>query len=157
MTFEELNIVRKIKKQVTDEEMKLQALKDCAISITPQFKRETYIDEQGKLRSFTCLDNSPKSGNTDSRIEKIVVKIVDSERNLEKLKIGLESAKLHLTEKICEEYQEATEQAILLYHYVSCRSFREIAHIMHYTLRYIYKIHERILNNLCGSVQLDLF
>ena len=148
MTFEELNIVRKIKKQVTDEEMKLQALKDCAISITPQFKRETYLDEQGKLRSFTCLDNSPKSGNTDSRIEETVVKIVDSERNLKKLKSRLENSKLRLTEKICEEYQEATEQAILLYHYVSCRSFREIAHIMHYSLRHIFRVHERILDNV---------
>ena len=148
MTFEELNIVRKIKKQVTDEEMKLQALRDCAISVTPQFKRETYLDEQGKLKSFTCLDNSPKSGNTGSRIEKIVVIIVDSERNLEKLKIGLENSKLRLTEKICEEYQEATEQAILLYHYVSCRSFREIAHIMHYSLRSVFYVHERILKNL---------
>ena len=154
MTFKELNEVRSLKKFLTDEELRLQALRDCAVSITPQFKRETYLDEQGKLRSFTALDDTPKSTNTDSRVEKIVLMIVDTEQSLEKIKSRLEEVKLHLTEKICAEFQEAVEQAILLYHYVSCRSFREISHLTHYSLRHVFRIHERILEDVisCHSM-----
>jgi len=74
--------------------------------------------------------------------------IVDTEQNLEKIKSRLEEAKLHLTEKICEEFPEAIEQAILLYRYVGCRSFREISHLMKYSLRQIFYIYERIIKNI---------
>ena len=132
MTFEELNEVRNLKSFLADEELRLQALRDCAVSITQQFKRESYLDEQGKLQSFTALDDTPKSSSTGSRVENNIVTIVDAERNLEKLKSRLEEVKLRLTEKICKEFQESIEQAVLLYRYVSCRSFVEISHLTHY-------------------------
>ena len=148
MTLNDLNSVRNLKKFLAEEEIKLQALKDCAISITPKFKRENYFDEQGKLKSFTALDDSPKGFNFDSKVEKIVVMIIETEQNLEKHKKLLQETKLTLTQKICEEFSDSIEQSILLYRYVSCRSFREIPHLMHYSLRSIFYVHERILKNL---------
>ena len=148
MTFEELNIVREIKKQIADESQRLEGLKDFALSITPQFSRETYRDEKNKLQSFTCLNVLPKGNSTDSRVEKIAVLIADTEKNISDLKIQLEKETPLLIKKIQAEFPDGIEQRILINRYVVGKSFREISHIMKYSLRQIFYIHERILKRL---------
>lgn len=147
MTFEELNIVRKLKKQIADEEQKLQGFKDLAQSITPQATRVT-LREGKKEISYTCLDAQPKGTSKDSRIEMTVALIVDTEKIIENLKTQLEKNETLLIKKIAENFSDSTEQKILFNRYVVGKSFREIARLMKYTLRNIFYIHKRILKNL---------
>ena len=133
MTFEELNIVRKLKKQIADEEQKLQGFRDLAQSITPQATRVT-LREGKKEISYTCLDAQPKGTSKDSRIEMTVALIVDTEKIIENLKIQLEKETPLLIKKIQAEFPDGTEQRILINRYVAGKSFREIVRIIHKTV-----------------------
>ena len=147
MTFEELNIVRKLKKQIADEEQKLQGFKDLAQSITPQATRVT-LREGKKEVSYTCLDAQPKGTSKDSRIEMTVALIVDTEKIIENLKTQLETETPLLIKKIQGEFPDGTEQRILISRYVAGQSFREIARRMEYSLQHIFRVHTRILKSL---------
>ena len=147
MTFEELNIVRKLKKQIADEEQKLQGFKDLAQSITPQATRVT-LREGKKEISYTCLDAQPKGTSKDSRIEMTVALIVDTEKIIENLKTQLEKETPLLIKKITEDFSDPAEQKILFQRYVICNSFREIARIFHYSLRQIFRLHDRAKKNV---------
>ena len=145
MTFEELNIVRKLKKQIADEEQKLQGFKDLAQSITPQFSRTTCREGKKEI-SYTCLDVQPKGNSSDSRIEKIIPLIIDTEKIIADLRERLKTENSLLIEKINANFT-GIEHRILFGHYVNGKSFREIALTSHYTLRYIFFIHKRILKS----------
>ena len=111
MTFEELNIVRKLKKQIADEEQKLQGFKDLAQSITPQATRVT-LREGKKELSYTCLDAQPKGTSKDSRVEMIAILIADTEKIIENLKIQLESFKAAQVglKRTSQEYKNLQQQ-----------------------------------------------
>lgn len=143
MTFEELNIVWTLKKKISDEEQKLQEFKDFAKSITPQFSRTTYREGKKEI-SYTCLDTLPKGKNIDSRMEKIIPLIIDTEKIIADLKERLEIETSLLIDKINANFTDI-EHKILFGHYVNGKSFREIALTSHYTLRNIFYIHKRIL------------
>lgn len=153
MTFEELNIVRKLKKQIADEEQKLQGYKDLAQSITPQATRVT-IREGKKETSYTCLDAQPKGTSKDSRIEMTVALIVDTEKVIENLKIQLEKETPLLIKKIQAKFPDGVEQRILINRYVVGKSFREIARIIGYSLRHIFRVHDRLKKDVirCHSM-----
>lgn len=148
MTFEELNIVRKLKKQIANEEDKLANFRDLAQSITPQFSRETFRDEKNKLQSYTCLNVLPKGNSTESSVEKVATLIVDTERIIDDLKKQLEKEQTLLIKKITENFSDSTEQKILLNHYALGKSFRAIAQNSHYSVRQVLRIHKRLIKNL---------
>ena len=145
MTFEELNIVRTLKKKISDEEQKLQGFRELAQSITPQFSRTTCREGKKEI-SYTCLDVQPKGNSSDSRIEKIIPLIIDTEKIIADLKERLKIETSLLIEKINANFT-GIEHRILFGHYVNGKSFREIALTSHYTLRYIFFIHKRILKS----------
>ena len=145
MTFEELNIMRTLKKKISDEEQKLQGFKDLAQSITPQFSRTTCREGKKEI-SYTCLDVQPKGNSSDSRIEKIIPLIIDTEKIIADLRERLKTENSLLIEKINANFT-GIEHRILFGHYVNGKSFREIALTSHYTLRYIFFIHKRILKS----------
>ena len=141
MTIEGLNIVRKLKKQISDEEQKMQGFKDLAQSITPQATRVTHREGTKEI-SYTCLDAQPKGTSKDSRIETTVALIVDTEKIIENLKIQT-------------EFPDVTEQRILINRYVAGKSFREIAQRMKYSLQHIFRIHTRILKSLKQKMRVE--
>ncbi len=145
MTFEELNIMRTLKKKISDEEQKLQGFRELVQSITPQFSRTTYREGKKEI-SYTCLDVQPKGNNADSRIEKIIPLIIDTEKIIADLRERLKTENSLLIEKINANFT-GIEHRILFGHYVNGKSFREIALTSHYTLRYIFFIHKRILKS----------
>ena len=145
MTFEELNIMRTLKKKISDEEQKLQGFRELAQSITPQFSRTTCREGKKEI-SYTCLDVQPKGNSSDSRIEKIIPLIIDTEKIIADLKERLKIETSLLIEKINANFT-GIEHRILFGHYVNGKSFREIALTSHYTLRYIFFIHKRILKS----------
>lgn len=147
ITFEELNIVRKLKKQLADEETKLQGFKDLAESITPQFSRTTYREGKKEI-SYTCLDVSPKGSGKDSRVEMIATLIIDTEKIIEGLEKRLKEETEILMKKIVENFPKGVEHRLLFNRYVIGKSFKEIAHLMRYSLRQIFYVHKRILKRL---------
>ena len=146
MSFEELNIVRTLKKKISDEEQKLQGFKDLAQSITPQFSRTTCREGKKEI-SYTCLDVQPKGNSSDSRIEKIIPLIIDTEKIIADLKERLKIETSLLIEKINANFT-GIEHRILFGHYVNGKSFREIALTSHYTLRHIFRVHDRLKKEL---------
>ena len=155
MTFEELNIVRKLKKQIADEEQKLQGFRDLAQSITPQATRVTYREGKKEI-SYTCLDAQPKGTSKDSRIEMTVALIVDTEKIIADLKIQLEKETPLLVKKIQTEFPDGVEQRILINRYVVGKSFREIARLMGYSRQHIFRIHQRVLKSLKQKMRVDV-
>ena len=146
MTFEELNIVRTLRKQIADEERKLEGFKDLAHSITPQFKRVT---EDGE--SFPCLDVSPKGNNFDSRVETIATLITDTENILADLRRKIENEMPLLAKKIQEEFKDTNAQSLLLYRYVFGKHFRDIGFLMNYSESRVYFMHGNLMKKLQKS------
>ena len=143
MTFEELNVVRTLRKQIADEERKLEVLKYSIDSITPKFKRVTQNGE-----SFTCLDDSPKSKSHNSRTETISTLIIDTENKIAELHKQLDKETSALIGNICREYLDTIKQIILIHRYVNGKSFREIARAVHYSKSQVCIIHKKIISGL---------
>ena len=132
MTIEELNIVRKLKKQISGEEQKLQALKIVIGAFPHKYSK---ADNKGSSSGFA------KSAG----YENFILQIADTEKSIENLYNRLTDSMSILSEKIQAEFANKSEQTLLIYRYVACKPFREIARFMHYSLRMVYKMHYRLL------------
>ncbi|MBQ3442229.1 MAG: hypothetical protein IJG33_03175 [Selenomonadaceae bacterium] len=135
MTEQELNSVRELKKRIHVLEKHLQALRLSAENIVP------------------VLDGLPHSTEAKSRVEKIALMIVEDERELTALNEKILLAKSELVDKILCQVDEPTLQTLLILRYVECLSFKETARRMHFTLRHIFKLHEKILKEfICWHI-----
>ena len=130
MTEQELNRVRELKKRIRDVESHLQSLQTAAENLVP------------------ILDGLPHSTEAKSRVEKIALSLVETEHELDKLRGQLILTKTELAEKILREVEDATYQTLLVLRYVECLSFKETARRMHFTLRHIFRLHDKILENV---------
>ena len=136
MTLEELNVVRKLKKKITDEAKKLKALETVIESFPHKYGNE----EGGK-----------SGGVAKSAFEFFVITLIDCETKIENLQSQLQEEAQKLTKKIQAEFEVTDEQILLIYRYVACKSFHEVSRLMHYSLRMVYKVHERIIKNVQSS------
>lgn len=108
MTVTELNSVRDLRQRIREQERRLRALRLSVENLTP------------------ILDGMPHSRSPTSRVEKITVKILEAERELELLRAECANAAEVLTEKISAANLESQEQTILIMRYVACMNFRDI-------------------------------
>ena len=135
MTEQELNSVRELKKKIRDVESQLQALRTAAENLVP------------------ILDGLPHSNEAKSRVEKIALSLVETERELDNLREKIIVVKSQLTDKILREVEDTTYQTLLVLRYVECLSFKETARRMHFSLRYVFKLHDKILKlGICGHI-----
>ena len=135
MTEKELNVVRELKKQIRDLERHLQSLRISAENLVP------------------ILDGLPHSTEVKSRVEKLALMIIEDERELDTLREKILLAKSELLDKILREIDEPSIQTLLVLRYVECLSFKETARRMHFTLRYIFKLHTKFLKEfICGHI-----
>lgn len=135
MTEQELNSVRDLNKKIRDLECQLQTLRLSAENIVP------------------ILDGLPHATLAKSRVEKIALRTVATECELETLRAELLQAKSALADKIMAEFDEPLFQTFLMLRYVECCSFKETAHRMHYGLRYVFKLNDKILKlGICGHI-----
>ena len=133
MTFEELNSVRKLKKQIADENKKLSALK-IVIGALPH--------KYGKPKILTSNNLSKSS------FENFTLQMIDTEKKIENLQIKFCDEVPKLTKKIQENFSDSTEQTLLIYRYVACKFFKEISFLLGYSEQWIYKKHKAILKKL---------
>ena len=130
MTEKELNSVRDLKKRIRDLERRLHELRISAENLVP------------------IIDGLPHSSEAKSRVEKLALMIVEHERELEKFRDHIILAKSELVHIILREVDEPTLQALLMLRYVECLSFKETARRMKFTLRHLYRLHEKILKDV---------
>lgn len=140
MTYEELNVIKRLRKKLLDREQRLAALNLLVESITPPFTR----DKDG----FTCLDTLPKSHPVESRPEALTVRIAEAEERVAATRAQIAAEIPLLTEKIQREVTDETEQALLIHRYVNCKHFRDIGLAMGFSEGHVYFTHRRILKNL---------
>ena len=134
MTFQELNSVRRIKKQIAEENKKLKALNILI---------ESFPHKYGKV------EGGGSSGNTaKSPFESFIVEAQECEENIKRLQFQLRDEVPRLTKKIQENFSDSTEQTLLIYRYVACKFFKEISFLLGYSEQWIYKKHKAILKNL---------
>ena len=133
MTFEELNSVRKMKKQIAEENKKLKAI---------EIVIESFPHKYGKSEGGGQTSKIPTSP-----FEIFLMQKCDCEEKIEKLQTQLREEVPRLTKKIQENFTDSTEQTLLLYRYVACKFFKEISFLLGYSESKIYKMHKQILKN----------
>ena len=129
MTREELCSVRELQKKIRTHEQHLEALRMSAENIVP------------------ILDGLPHATEAKSKVEKIALRIVEVERELEDLRGRLVQSKSGLADKIMCEVVSPEVQTLLILRYVDCCPYKEIARRMRYALRHVFKLHERFLKS----------
>ena len=130
MTEQELNVVRELSKRIRELERYLQALRLSAQNITP------------------VIDGLPHSTTLQARVEKIALSIVEKERELYQLQEQFLHEQGRLAEFILSSVNDPTLQTLLILRYVACLSFKETARSMHFTLRHVFRLHEKFLKDV---------
>jgi len=130
MTEHELNRVRDLRTRIRDLERHLQALRLSAANIVP------------------IIDGLPHSTDISRRVEKLALKIVADERELDQLCEEFPHEQSHLLCLIMSEVDDPALQTLLILRYVDCCSFKEAARRMRYGLRHLYRLHKKFLQNV---------
>ena len=131
MTWEELNKVRDLTKNLRDAERSLELIR---LSIS--------------AAKVPVRDGMPKATSTDSRIEIATIRIIDFSAKIESLKAELIDAVKILEEQITNAVSNKTARKIFILHYVDCMYFRDIAIALGYSEAHIYYLHRITLENL---------
>ena len=132
MTFEELNIVRTLKKQIAAENKKLKALKIIMGAFPHKYGKS---NESGVT----------SGGSTKSAFESFVAQIVDCENKIAELERKVVETSSQLSVNIQKTFHDSTEQTFLLYRFVACKYFREIGFLIGLSERRVYQLYENIL------------
>ena len=129
MLVREINKAREISKRIRELERQVTALHLSRDNIVP------------------VLDGLPHATDIKSKVEKIALRIVEGERELDTLRGEFAQEKVRIATEIMRNYVAPATQTLLILRYVSCLSFREIARRMHYGLRYVFKLHDEHLKD----------
>lgn len=134
MTIEELNAVRDIKFELVKAKRALDV-----------WKRASSI----KVPSNTGLS---KTKTANSGVERIAIKIIEAENRVTALQEKLSLNQATLEEQIISEIGDSEHQALLILRYVECMSFKDIAKVMHYSEKHIYRLHDWITMDVKKNV-----
>lgn len=131
MTREELFEVNVMKKAIAYEEERLKYLRECADRIT------------------AYLSGVPaEQGYTVSRLEELVSKIIDQERNLQRLKVLCAEAQAELIKRLDRELPDNLQRTVMIEHYAFGLSLKEVGNKFHMSKRYTLKLRNQALENL---------
>ena len=123
MNFLEINKARELSERIRGLEKKIESLRVSRNNIVP------------------VLDGMPHASEVKSKVEKLALRIVEGERELDDLRTQFENEKTRIAFEIMAAIDEPLEQATLLLRYVSCLSFRDIARRLRCNLRQVFKIY----------------
>lgn len=125
MTRQELNSVRDLKFQAWLLAQSRASLLATAEDLVP------------------IIDVMPRPKDMRSRTERLAIKILAIDDELDKLHEKIIQAEINLTEQIISEVNNPALQKLAILRYVKCLSYKDISHLMKYTLRYIYILHDK--------------
>jgi len=89
------------------------------------------------------INDIPRPKDVKSRTERLAVKILEIDDELDKVHEKIIQAEINLTEQIISEVDNPALQKLAILRYVKCLSYKDISHYMKYTLRYIYILHDK--------------
>lgn len=92
-------------------------------------------------------DDMPRPKDMKSRTERLAIKILEVDDELDKVREKIIQAEINLTEQIISEVDNPVLQKLAILRYVKCLSYKDISHSMKYTLRYIYILHDKFLKH----------
>ena len=130
MTWEELNEVLDLKKEMKDAEKSLELLRLSATVKVPM------------------LDGMPKAQTTDSRVEILTIRIVDLAKEIEELKLRIIDAMRRLKNRLTIEIKDTTARTLFILKYVDGMLMRDIGFALGYSEAHIYYLHRITLENL---------
>ena len=133
----DLNLVTEIKRQIKWEKIQLEDLREVSKSV-----------------SIPKWDGMPKAKSLESSVERVVLKIIETEKRLEELKIELSEAKIKLTEEIYSRVKDSEAAAILVARYVHGLQFKAIAAKFYYSEGNIFYRWRKGKKSFEGTVQM---
>lgn len=133
MTQAELNKVRNLRDEVDAEKQRLATLRLAVQNLSP------------------VLDGMPHTPTQSSRVEKLAVLILDSERDLDELLVCLEDACVELSRKLKNAPLDPIEHKILVLRYVACMSFTEIEEAVNLSEARVYFWHRQAVQKLLDN------
>lgn len=86
----------------------------------------------------SVVDDMPRPTDIKSRVEKLAIKILEVDAELDKVREQMIQAEIELAKKIVSEVANPTLQKFAILCYVKCLSYKEIAAEMGYTRRNVY-------------------
>lgn len=129
MTEQDLNVVRDLRKKIREGEQHLHELRISADNIVP------------------VIDGLPHATAARSRVERITLKIIELENDLNDLRTTFEQAQSQLADRIlCVTGLKPSLQSVLILRYVACLPHKDTARRLQITLRHEFKLHAKALN-----------
>ena len=123
-----LNAVRELKERIVTTEAELSNLRGLAQNLVP------------------TLDGMPRATTLESRVEKLAVKIIAAEQNLDVLKTELDRLSAELFDEIQRRVKTTQAATVLSLRFVTCLSFRQIARRISYSLRQVFRLNKQGVN-----------
>ena len=130
LSCEELNTVWSAKKSLEREQRRLIDLQVIAQPSAPQ------------------LDGLPHAKSQSSVVEQLATKMIECQQTIARLNELVAQRKFSLLERLQALNLNELQERVLLYHYVSCLKFTEIAKLMKFTIDYIHFLHRHGLKSL---------
>lgn len=138
MTEQELNGARELRERIRDIERRiLPMLKADAENLVP------------------VLDGLPHGTDIKSRVENIAVKILDSEKELIRLREEFLKTAMDIDEKLNESNLDALEKAVLNLRYVACLNFLAIQNELQISDATTFYIHRTARRKILNVIQDD--
>lgn len=127
--------IRNINIKIERKKMQLETLKDISTKITP------------------TLSDMPKGSSKEtSPMENAICKIIDLENEIKELS-GIMDAKKSESLSYIFQLHNDEYQTLLMLRYLQLMSWEDISLEMHYTKRWLYKLHGIALNKLSQILQ----
>lgn len=98
------------------------------------------------IKSATSDDVKIQSGSPHNKLEDSCIQIADSEQELKELVSRFLKAKQRIISEI-EQLEDTNEYTVLTMRYVECRSMRDIAESLNYSVKNIERIHTKAIEN----------
>jgi DNA-directed RNA polymerase specialized sigma subunit len=98
------------------------------------------------IKSATSDDMKIQTGTPKNKLEESCISIVDSEAELRDLITRFLNAKKKIISEI-EQLEDTNEYTVLIMRYVECRSMRDIADNLSYSVKNIERIHTKAIQN----------
>ena len=137
MTAQELYKVRELRNKILATTRHSESLRLAATNLVP------------------IMDGMPHARTSESRVEKLSLKIVECEKELTGLREEFDAAAALLADKIKAAPLTPQEREVLILRYVACERFRDISFQMNYSDAHVFRLHsdgvEKILQGQCDS------
>jgi len=98
------------------------------------------------IKSAGTDDMKIQSGSPKNKLEESCIEIADSEQELKDLITRYLNAKKKIIGEI-EQLEDTNEYTVLIMRYVECRSMRDIAESLNYSVKNIERIHTNAIEN----------